>query len=155
MDNLHVTRTSVLRLKGSPVEVIELFEPLGEQKWAEGWQPRFVNPQSGVTEEGMVFTTPHQGQSVVWVMNVYDPARMHIEYVRFHVDSHVTRIVIRCSDAGDEIVLAEVSYTLTAFTEQGSKPVIDMTQEKYEQWMKSWESAINHYLREGCTLKHH
>lgn len=151
----HATRVSTLRLNGGLAEVFELFEPVGEKKWAESWDPSFVKPHSGETEVGMVFTSLHGGEPSVWVVSIYDPARHHIEYIRFSGNAQVTRIIIRCSSNSEGATTAEVTYDLTAVEQSANAAITEMSQEKYERWMSNWETAINFYLRERCALRHH
>ncbi len=40
-----------------PNQVFPLFTPTGEKLWVDGWDPEAVYPESGATEEGMVFKT--------------------------------------------------------------------------------------------------
>ena len=38
-------------------DAISHFTPRGEEQWLPGWEPVYLSPASGQTEEGMVFTT--------------------------------------------------------------------------------------------------
>ncbi len=120
----HVERTYVLVLHGDAARVCELFEPRGESKWAETWNPVFIHPSTGETVEGMVFATSHSVEpDTVWALSVYDPARFHLEYIRLNPSRQVARIVVRCQPAGRDVTQAEVTYAVTALSEAGNQGV--------------------------------
>ena len=151
-----ITRTHIIQLSASPSRVFPLFEPIGEKYWAAGWEPDMVYPESGVAEEGAVFTTQHPDEAkTIWVIVKYDPKRFQIEYARITPDSRVAKIDIRCEDNSAGTTQAYVSYTFTALTEQGNTYIDGFTEEHYQKWMASWETAINYYLHHGQTLLQH
>jgi hypothetical protein len=136
--------------------VFPLFEPLGEKRWAEGWEPEMIYQPSGVTEAGAVFTTSHSdGSPAIWAVIQFDTHAMRIEYLRVVAGSHVAAIAIGCADAQSGTTQADVTYTFTALCEQGNSYVDMFTDAYYREWIASWEKAINHYLRHGSQLAHH
>jgi hypothetical protein len=152
----HFTRTQNIHLSASPNRVFPLFDPIGEKQWADGWEPEIIYPLSGEVEEGMVFTTgSHDEVQVIWTILTFDAAKWRISYLRVTSGSHVARIDIRCEDHLDETTRTSISYTFTALTERGNDYVAKFTEEHYQEWMSSWEKAINYYLRHGHSLQHH
>lgn len=152
----HFTRTQNIHLSASPNRVFPLFDPIGEKQWADGWEPEIIYPLSGEVEEGMVFTTgSHDEVQVIWSILAFDAAKWRISYLRVTSGSHVARIDIRCEDHLDETTRTSISYTFTALTERGNDYVAKFTEEHYQEWMSSWEKAINYYLRHGHSLQHH
>ena len=152
----HLTRTQNIHLSASLNRVFPLFDPIGEKQWADGWEPEIIYPLSGEVEEGMVFTTgSHDEVQVIWTILAFDAAKWRISYMRVTSGSHVARIDIRCEDHLDETTRTSISYTFTAFTERGNDYVAKFTEEHYQEWMSSWEKAINYYLRHGHSLQHH
>jgi len=152
----HFTRTQNIHLAAPPERVFPLFDPIGEKQWADGWEPETIYPTSGEVEEGMVFITgSHDEAQVIWTMLAFNAERWRISYLRVTPGSHVARIDIYCEDNLDETTRASISYTFTALTEQGNDYVARFTEEHYQEWMSSWETAINYYLRHGHPLQHH
>ena len=152
----HFTRTRDIRLAAPAEHVFPLFDPVGEKRWADGWEPEMIYPVSGEVEEGMVFITGSHGEArVIWTILAFNAERRRITYLRVTPGSHVARIDIHCEDSLDETTRASISYTFTALTEQGNDYVVRFTEEHYQEWMSSWETAINYYLRHGRPLQHH
>ena len=152
----HFTRTQNIHLSASPGRVFPLFDPIGEKQWADGWEPEIIYPPSGEVAEDMVFTTSsHDEVQVIWTILAFDAATWRISYLRVTPGSHVAKIDIHCKDHLDETTLASISYTFTALTEQGNGYVARFTEEHYQEWMLSWEKAINYCLQHGHALQHH
>jgi hypothetical protein len=104
----------------------------------------------------MVFTTgSHDEVQAIWTMLAFNAERWRISYLRVTPGSHVARIDIHCEDNLDETTRASISYTFTALTVQGNDYVARFTEEHYQEWMSSWETAINYYLQHGHPLQHH
>jgi hypothetical protein len=151
-----ITRTASMYLVAPASSVFPLFEPLGEKRWAEGWEPEMIYPPSGETEAGAVFTTSHSdGPQAIWTVTQFDMHAMRIEYLRAVAGSHVAAIAVGCADTHSGTTQADVVYTFTALTEQGNTYVDTFTDVYYREWIASWEKAINHYLRHGSMLHHH
>ena len=85
----------------------------------------------------------------------YDRVGHEVAYLKVEPGMTVTHIEVRCDPQRDRATGAEVTYTLTSLTEDGSKVVEDFTDEHYQRWIASWSEAINHYLETGQTLSGH
>jgi hypothetical protein len=119
-----------------------LFEPEGERAWAKGWDPKYVHPANGKTEQGMVFTTSHGGEDTIWMMNRYEPAAGIVEYARVTPGSRVATVLVQCAaiDAGRTRVT--VIYVFTGLSEGGNAIVRRMDDEAYRVYIESWKEAI-------------
>jgi hypothetical protein len=152
----HFTRTQNIHLAAPPERVFPLFGPIGEKRWAAGWEPEMIYPVSGEMEEGMVFITSSPGEvQAIWTIIAFNAAKCCISYLRVTPGSHVATIDIHCEDNLQETTRASIAYTFTALTEQGSDYVARFTEEHYQEWMSSWETAINYYLQHGHPLQLH
>ena len=58
-------------------------------------------------------------------------------------------IEIQLRKGDNDQTFAEVSYSFTALSQQGSEFVEQFTSERYEAFMKEWESELNHFLQTG------
>jgi hypothetical protein len=151
-----ITRTARIQLIAPPSSVFPLFEPLGEKRWAEGWEPEMIYPPSGVTQKGAVFTTNHSEQlPAIWTVTEFDRHALRIEYLRVVAGSHLAAIAVGCVDGHNETTKADVTYTFTALTEPGNRYVDTFTDIYFSEWITSWETAMNYYLRHGSMLPHH
>lgn len=59
----HVQRSHTIVLNGVPEVVFPLFTPAGEKLWVDDWDPVYLYPASGETQEGMVFSTGHDDET--------------------------------------------------------------------------------------------
>jgi hypothetical protein len=153
---VRVTRTTSIRLAAPPTVVFPLFGPLDEQRWEANWNPTILYPPSGATQRDAVFTAEHHdGTPSFWTIVEFDPDNFRISYVRVHPATHVARIDIACTGDSDETTRADVTYTFTGLTAPGNAYVEAFTEPHYVEWLRSWETAINHYLRHGETSRQH
>jgi hypothetical protein len=141
-----LVRSATIELAAPPQHVFPLFEPLGERAWAEGWDPQMLYPASGTAEQGAVFSTRQHGAApTIWAIVQHEPQQLAIRYVRVAPDSHVADISVVC--AGDKRTRATITYVFTGLTPAGNDYVDTFAGEHYDEWMRSWESAINHHLQ--------
>jgi len=153
--DVRVKRSWLLRLNGRSDLVFSLFDPIGEKKWAETWNPTLVFPDSAV-RQGSVFTTKdHEGTETIWTITKLDKKNRKIVYAAVTPGFKVSIIDINCQPDGTNRTKARVTYTITALSEKGKEYVTSMSMQHYHAWMTGWEKAINHYLRWGRALQHH
>jgi hypothetical protein len=143
-NTIRISRTSTLTLIAPHDVVFPLFCPDGERNWAPEWNPQPVYPTTIQPEEGAVFTTAHSGDQI-WVMTRHEPSQGLIEYVNFRPGTLITHIAIRVSPSSQGSH-AQVTYTLTALSDQGQHRVARFTQLHYAEMMAHWEHAINSFL---------
>lgn len=145
----------MILLDAAPSHVFPLFEPLGEKAWAEGWEPQMLFPADGTAQAGAVFTTNHppQGESI-WTLTTYDPANLHLAYLRVTPGVQVAFIEIQCEAMGDGSTRATVTYTLTSLSAASNEQVARFAAH-HQHDLASWEQAINFYLARGHAMKQH
>jgi hypothetical protein len=143
-----IIRSGVIGLPAPPNQVFPLFTPTGEKLWVDGWDPEAVYPESGATEEGMVFKTGRpDGAHSVWTMTEHDPENLRVAYVRVTSGSDVCVVAVRCEPGPEGSTRAHVAYTLTALGERGSEYLTeDFSEKSYQERMQAWEDAITRYL---------
>ena len=150
-----VTRSHTIHLPATPHEVFPLFSPLGEKHWAHGWDPEMLYPSSGAAQVGTVFTTQHTNKPTqIWTIIAYASEQAQVSYLNVLPDSHMSRIEVSCEAEGTQATLACITYTLTALTPQGNIYLDEFTQEYYQDYISSWETAITHYVLYGQTPVH-
>jgi hypothetical protein len=140
----HETRSATIRLTAPPERAFEMFTPLGERAWAEGWDPEFLHPVDGAAGEGSVFITRAGGRETIWTTIVHDPPG-RAAYSRVTPGFHAVIVAVRLrpSDAGGSLV--DVSYAFTALTPAGNDAVAEMV-EGFAGWMAEWETSIERAL---------
>ena len=96
-----LTRARHFIVPASPEQVFPLLCPLLEYQWIPGWRCELLQSDSGVAEEDCVFRTDFADQGpMVWVVSRYEPPA-RIEFTCFVADSHVQRLKITLTAAGD------------------------------------------------------
>lgn len=152
-----MARSHTIHLPGALSRVFPLFEPLGEKQWAHGWNPEMLYPSSGTAQTGAVFTTQHASEPAkIWTIIVYEKAQTQaqVSYLNVLPDSHLSKIDVCCASNGVQATTACITYTLTALTPQGNAYLEGFTQDYYQHYISSWETAITHFLLHGHTSPH-
>ena len=80
-DAKRVSREYTQTNDAPPEKVFPLLCPVREADWVPGWQYRLIYSESGVAEDGCVFSTPNDsGTETVWMVTHYDPAAFTIAF---------------------------------------------------------------------------
>jgi hypothetical protein len=137
-----VTHTYRQRLNGSVSKVFPLLCPVREAEWIHGWSPVLVLSQSGYAEQDCVFITDAKVHDSIWYVTRHDPARGYVEMIKITPR-------VRPAKPGCE---AEITYSHTSLGPEGDVFVAGFTAEYYVQFMREWESRLNHYLKHGVAL---
>ena len=127
-------------------EAFRLFEPEGERRWAEGWNPVYVFPADGRAEAGMVFTTSHGNADSVWTMVRHEPQAGLVEYVRVAHGSDIGRVLVQCAALEPARTRVNVIYVLTGLSDKGNQKVLAHAA-KYDEYIDSWAVAIEKSLK--------
>jgi hypothetical protein len=133
-----------------PDEAFELFTPEGERRWAEGWDPEWVDPAGATRGVGAVFRTRHGGEETIWVMVDGDRPAGRVRYVRDTPGSRIGTVEVRCAPAPGGGSLARVTYDLTALSPSGAE-YLARFESGYGEMLASWEREIARALRRRPT----
>lgn len=133
-------------LAGPPEIIFPLLCPVRECDWAPGWDPVKIISNSGVAEQDCMFITPAEPHDAVWIMTRHDPEAFHVEIYKVTPGHTVAKLEIALSHAAGNTTRADISYEYTALTAAGEKFLGEFTGAWYENFMKKWEDAMNHYL---------
>lgn len=138
---------------GAPPEaVFPLLCPVMEAKWVPGWMPATVLSDSGVIEPDCIFITPSKPHDAIWLVSRHDPVAWRLEMYKVAPEHSLTRLEIELSGEHDGTTSAAIAYEVTVLGAAGEKFVEEFTEEWYEDFMLSWEKAINHYLKTGRKI---
>ena len=143
----YVKSASII-LNGSIDKVFPLFGAIEEKKWAEGWNPIPVFPESGDMQEGFIFQTAdhaHEGAIVTWVVAAYEVKDHVVKYIITAPD-RLLFIDVYCSEQSANSTKAEVTYKFTGLTAEGNEISHHLLARIFENNLKDWETAINNYL---------
>lgn len=150
----HVTKEYCQTIYASPDKVFPLLCPVREAEWLDGWRYTMIYSQSGLVEEGAVFSTPHDGEpDTVWVVTKHDQSNLRIEFTRFTSQSRICVLKIGVRPHVDSGSYVDIAYTYTGLSPAGNKFIDELTDDGFCADMKHWENAVNHFLRTGEQLK--
>ena len=148
---VRATRSYTQSLIAAPEVVFPLLCPVREADWIESWDPALVVSTTGVAEVDCVFTTKAEPIDAIWYITRHEPASGFVEMLKVTPNITACRLTIqlRAVPTGCE---ADITYSHTSLGPQGDAIVRSFTDEFYAQFMKDWESRLNHYLRHGTPL---
>ncbi len=150
----HVTKEYCQTIYASPDKAFPLLCPVREAEWLDGWRYTMIYSQSGLVEEGAVFSTPHDGEpDTFWVVTKHDLSNLSVEFTRFTHQSRicVLKIGVRLRDESSSYV--DIAYTYTSISPAGNKFIDEFTDDVFRADMKHWENSVNHFLKTGEQLK--
>ena len=122
-----------------------LFGGYEERKWAAGFDPQFDHPSPERDQQGMVFTTEHDGRELVWANTIFDPATGRVQYVYFVADTMVTLIDIHLAKASAAETRVDVVYERTALKPEANEQVEHLAKTDANSGPE-WADAINEYV---------
>jgi hypothetical protein len=135
-----------------PERVFPLLCPVREADWVPGWQYHLIYSDSGVAEDGCVFTTPNEaGPDTVWMVTHYDPAGFEIAYAWVQPGMIATQLRISLAPAPGGKTVAHIRYFYTGLSPAGNAVLERYTADWFREKMQAWETAINYFLR-NCRL---
>jgi hypothetical protein len=131
----------------SPERALHAFTPVGERAWAHGWDPIFpAGEHRDGAEPGTVFTTEAHGYTTLWV--VADRRLDAVRYARVAPGDLAGLVEVRCTAAEDGGTTAEVTYELTALSDDAG-PELERFTADYEAYIGEWERAIAEAISTG------
>jgi hypothetical protein len=147
-----VVREHVQTNPAAPERVFPLLCPVREAEWVPGWQYRMIYSQSGVAEEGCVFTTPNDtGPESTWLVTEYRPPR-RIDFVWIQPGRMAARLRFELAWAGGQTNL-HARYEYTGLSLEGDAQVERFTEAWFESKMQRFQAALNHYLQTGKMIQ--
>lgn len=135
-------------IKGPPEAVFALCCPVREIDWVPGWNPDWVVSDCGVAEQDCIFQTPADPFPAIWVISRHDPVDFRMEMFKITPGHTVCKLEISLDPDG-EGTLARIAYQFTSLGPPGDDFIKEFTADWYENFMRGWESAMNHYLLTG------
>lgn len=148
-----ITRSYRQTINASPDDVFPLLCPVREAEWLDGWQYTMLSSQSGLVEEGAVFTTPGDDEEdTVWIVTRHDAVQRVVEFTRFTPGSRVCVLRIDVSPGDRRRSLVDIAYTYTAIAAPGRAFIEGFTEEKFRGAVTFWEHSMNHWLETGERL---
>jgi hypothetical protein len=138
----HVTRSGSLVLPLPLTEAFPLFTAEGERGWVPGWEPQYLHPPRPSNDQGTVFRTDHGGEETFWIVLRYEPSRGVAEYGRFTPGSRLGTVSVECTELELSRTRVQVTYALTAISDEGRDALAKMGADAYEAMLEEWRELI-------------
>jgi hypothetical protein len=142
-------------INGTPEQVFPLLCPVGELDWAPGWSIDWVISTTGLVEQECMFQTPPAAgtkDASIWIVTRHAPDDFQVEMYKVTPGLTVGKLGISLTASGDTDTRAQISYEFTSLGADGDAFLASFTTEWYENFMRGWETAMNHYLKTGELL---
>ena len=142
-------------INGTPEQVFPLLCPVGELDWVPGWSIDWVISTKGLVEQECMFQTPPAAgtkNASIWIVSRHDPDDFQVEMYKVTPGLTVGKLVISLTASGPANTKAQISYEFTSLGTDGDALLETFTTEWYENFMRGWEAAMNHYLKTGELL---
>lgn len=145
------TRTFTQKLLAGPDRVFPLLCPVREADWLSGWDPLVVFANSGVAEPECVFMTAAAPHPAIWFITRHEPERGFVEMLKVLPEMTACLLSIELA-ATPEGCDATITYSHTSLGPRGDAFVAGFTEDFYLDFMRDWETRMNHYLTAGEAL---
>ena len=142
-------------INGTPEQVFPLLCPVGELDWAPGWSIDWVISTTGLVEQECMFQTPPAAgtkNASIWIVTRHAPDDFQVEMYKVTPGLTVGKLAISLTASGADVTKAHISYEFTSLGADGDAFLESFTTEWYENFMRGWEAAMNHYLKTGELL---
>ncbi len=142
-------------INGTPEQVFPLLCPVSELDWAPGWSIDWVISTTGLVEQECMFQTPPAAgakNASIWIVTRHAPDDFQVEMYKVTPGLTVGKLAISLTASGDDVTQAYISYEFTSLGAEGDAFLEGFTTEWYENFMRGWEAAMNHYLKTGELL---
>jgi hypothetical protein len=153
MSSVHVVLTGVVDVGTPPGEAFELFTPEGERRWADGWDPIWVQPSVATLTPGAVFRTTDEGEETLWLVVDVDRAAGRVRYVRHTPGSRIGSVEVRCAPMPGGGTAARVTYDVTALSPAGQRYLAEF-ESAYVEMLASWKRDIARALEREWRAHH-
>ncbi len=149
-----ITRSYRQTINAPPDVVFPLLCPVREAEWLDGWEYEMIHSESGLAEEGCVFSTPGDGEAdTTWVISRHDKEKQLVEFVRFTPDSRTCVLKIAVTPRGETGSNVDISYNYTGVSAAGNTWIDNFTEDSFLNAVKFWEISMNQFLGTGKRLK--
>ncbi len=145
------TRTYTQKILAEPARVLPLMCPVREADWIADWDPKVVYSVSGLVEADCVFVTDSDPGDAIWFVTRLDPEAFEVEMLKVTPGETVCKLTIELT-AAEHGTDATVTYSRTSLGAAGDFAVEEFSAQYYAQFMREWETQLNHYLSTGQCL---
>lgn len=130
-------------------DLLYMLTPKGDQVWLPDWRPNFIEPKSGETKEGMLWTTEVGGRESYWICTVWDPATGKARYLQVKPESRFTYADTTCVPVDAKRTQVSWLYEHYAIGGKGEEFIRASTPAKFVNMIEDWSTWIATAYNEG------
>ncbi len=134
-----------------PEKVFPLLCPVREYEWIERWNCDVLYSNSGIAEEGCVFTTNFNGRES-WMITHYEPPS-RVEFCIFAEVGYVERLKITVAAEGDGSSRLRWERVYTALNQSGEEAIRRLIEPIVPNRMVEIDEELSHFLEHGEMLR--
>ena len=150
-----ITRSYRQTIDASADRIFPLLCPVREAEWLDGWQYTMIYSESGLVEEGAVFSTSHEDEEdTIWIVTRHEPSKREVEFTRFTPNSRICVLKIAVQPKDKNRSHVDISYSYTGITPSGNAFIDAFTEEAFLEAVTFWEKSMNYFLKTGGRLEH-
>lgn len=133
-----LNRSAEITIGLPPDQAMALFTAEGERRWADGWDPRYPEPDRR-DGPGAVFHTTHGSHQTTWIMVDDRPDGVRYARVTHGMTAGTVAVAVVTSD--NDTTRVRVTYDLTALTPAGEAWLAHLDAD-YDRTIASWTIHI-------------
>lgn len=139
-------------LSASAEKIFPLLCPKREYEWIAPWSCEILHSKSGYAELDCVFITDFPDDTKeTWIVDRYEPNEL-IQFVRF-AESRLIRYSITLRDNQNGTTTAVWEQTIISLNADGNRFFENISEDQYDQEIKTLEKMLNHYLKTNRKLE--
>lgn len=149
---LRISKKTTFHLLSRPSVVFPLLCPKREYDWVDGWNCQIKFSESGFAEPGCIFSTKLEPEGdAIWMMTDYYPDNF-LRILKVCPEFYVLdwTFVLKQAEEGETDL--EMTYTMTALSEEGWVHIRDFMEKIYPNLMERLYNSLSYYLRTGEKL---
>ena len=91
-----VKRNYCQTINATPEIIFPLLCPVREAEWLDGWDYKMIYSETGLAEEGAVFTTPYKNEEdTIWMITKYEKNNYKVDFARVTPNSRTSILKIK------------------------------------------------------------
>lgn len=131
-----------VRLESRRLELPTALAGYRDERWVDGWRPRYLPPGNGRTEAGTVFTAGTGAELTIWCLTEFDADESLVRYARVTPASRAGTVEVRCRPAPGGGSDVQVSYRLAALGDAGVEDLRAYEAEAFARMIDGWKQRI-------------
>jgi hypothetical protein len=138
-----IQRCIRFEVDAAPETIFPLLCPVREREWIAGWTADVVYSESGLIEDGCIFTTRHpQLGEAIYVTSRHEKDAGCVEFVVFYPGKCVQQLEIALARRPEGGTSVRWSRTYTGLSREGNACIEAITEDVFRQQMSTLAQSL-------------